>query len=285
MGRVRTVRQVGRSAAVLAVAALVVGLAVACTGGDSAEPGAYQITAEPIGHWHIFGAKQLQFTVHDAESEQGVSGLNLVVQIAQAGSSRVSERSVEDGDVIDEGNGVYSVEYAPSSIGAYSVVARFVHEGQAFVAQPVAFEVAKGGEEGIRVDAGGNSYVYQVRYHWDPGHGHASDTEPVKLLLEIMRGIPEGDAINWEQPWQNAFDHVTDADHMEIVIRSEDGAVVEELHTTYQGQGVYEVQRIFSVAEVGDGQEYTVHCSFTDPYNGAHVGHSEPFALHISAPH
>ena len=320
---VRVVRRVRGSAAVIAVGALVFGLAVACNGGDAeveASPGeaaaaapaqpadgpavattlaageapgdgshlspdAFTIAVEPIGHWHVLGAKQLLFTVQDSESEEGVGGVNLVVQIAQAGSDRVTERSVEGEQVVDQGNGNYSLEYTPSSIGAYSMVARFMHEGQAFVAQPLAFEVAKNGEEGIQVDAGGNSFVYQIRYHWDPGHGHGSDTEPVKLVFEIMRGIPEGDEINWEQPWLNTLNHITDADHAEIMIQSEDGSVSEEIHPAYMGKGVYQAERIFSVAEVGDGAEYTVRFGFTDPYNDAHVTHAELFHLKVSAPH
>ncbi len=248
-------------------------------------PDAFAIAIEPIGHWHVLSPKTLLFTVTDMADDTGKTGLDLVVQIARAGSSSVSERSVANEQVKEEGEGIYSLEYTPSSLGAYSLVARFLHEGQEFVSQPVAFEVAKAGEEGIKVEAEGTSYVYQVRYNWDPGHIHANDEEQANLVFEIMRGLPEGDDINWEQPWQNVFNHIVAAENPTVIIESEDGAVSEEIQPVYKGRGVYEAQRLFPVSEVGEGKDYEVRFVFTDPYNGAQVTHAEAYHLHASPPH
>jgi hypothetical protein len=248
-------------------------------------PKNFAIDVEPIGHWHVSRPKTLLFTVAEVEGNTGQTGLDLVVQIARADSLSVSERSVEKEQVKDEGEGIYSLEYTPSSIGAYGLVARFTYEGQEFVSKPVAFEVARDGEEGVRVDAQDTTYVYQVRYNWDPGHVHASDDEEVNLVFEIMRGIPEGNNINWDQPWQNVFNHVIDAETPKVVIESEDGSVSDEIEPVYKGKGIYEAQRTFSVAEVGEGQEYEVHFVFTDPYNGAEVTHPEAYHLHAAPPH
>ncbi len=188
--------------------------------------------------------------------------------------------------VKDEGGGVYTLEYTPAELGAYALIARFNYEGQEFVSAPVAFETARDGEEGIKVEAKGTSYVYQIRYNWVPGHIHASDKDKVRLVFEVMRGIPEGEKINWEQPWRNAFNHVGNAEHPEVIIESADGKVKEELHPVYMGKGIYEAERLFSVAEVGEqGRDYTVRFVFTDPHHGAQVTHEQPYPLHASAPH
>ena len=159
-------------------------------------------------------------------------------------------------------------------------------DGQTFASPPWPYEIAKAGEEGIRIDTGGTSYVYQIRYHWDPGHIHANDEATAKMVFEVMRGIPEGDEINWDSPWQNANNHVADADHMEITVTTHDGSVSEEIHPVYKGKGIYEAERVFSVAEVGhDGMDYEVNISFTDPHNGATVSNTEAFALHAAAGH
>ncbi len=150
---------------------------------------------------------------------------------------------------------------------------------------PVAFEVAKGGEEDIRVDAQGTSYVYQIRYWWDPGHVHASDEEAVSLNFEIMRGIPEGDDINWEQPWTNAFNHIEDAENAIVQVTSADGTVSEELQPVYKGRGVYQAERIFPTAEVGEENDYELQFTFTDPFNGSEVTHAEAYGLHAVASH
>ena len=172
---------------------------------EALAPDAYSISLEPIGHWHVFSPKTLLFTVTDTATDQGVAGLDFTVQIARAESDSVSERTVADGDVADEGDGVYALEYTPSSIGAYSVAAAFVQNGQHFASAPTAFEVAKAGEEGIRASVDGTDYVYQIRYHFEPGHVHANDNEPVSIVFELMRGVETGDDINWEQPWTNTF--------------------------------------------------------------------------------
>lgn len=248
-------------------------------------PDAYAITMESPGHWHVFGPKTLVFNVTDEASGNGVAGLDLNVQIAQAGSDRVSVRSVSEGDVTDEGDGIYALEYTPSSIGAYSIAAAFVEEGQQFASAPVALEISKAGEEGIKASANGTDYVYQIRYHFEPGHVHANDSEPVKLVFEVMRGIEVGDEINWEQPWTNRFDHVNAVESAEIALASEDGTVSDTLTPTYQGRGIWEAERTFPTDEVGEGMEYMINYSFVDAANGAQVSHEESYHLHAVPSH
>ncbi len=254
--------------------------------GSHQDPNKFTITLEPFGHWHVFGSKKLLFTVTDTESGQPVDEMPLEVQVIQAGSTRVTSRTVADEQVVAEGNGIYSLEYTHSNYVPHSFIARCEQEGQVFASQSWVAEIARDGEEGIRVDANGTSYVYQVRYNWDPGHGHASDTDSIKLVFEIMRGVQEGGDINWEQPYRNTFNHIVDADHAEVVITTHDGSVDEEVHPVYKGKGVYEAERIFPVAEVGDdGKEYDVIFRFTDPYNNSTVQNSEHFELHVVSPH
>lgn len=252
---------------------------------EALAPDAYSISLEPIGHWHVFSPKTLLFTVTDTATNQGVAGLDFTVQIARAESDSVSERTVADGDVADEGDGVYALEYTPSSIGAYSVAAAFVQDGQHFASAPTAFEVAKAGEEGIRASVDGTDYVYQIRYHFEPGHVHANDSEPVSIVFELMRGVETGDAINWEQPWTNTFDHVTAVEEAEIALVSEDGSVSDTLSPSYGGRGIWQAERTFPESEVGEGMEYAINFSFADSANGASVSHEEPFHLHAVPSH
>ncbi len=246
---------------------------------------AFVIKVEPLGHWHVLKPKKLLFTVIETATGQGKAGLSPVVQIARVGSQSVASRSLERDQIKDEGGGIYSLEYTPSDMDAYAFVFRFVYEGQEFVSAPIPAEVVRDGEEGIRVEANGTTYIYQIRYNWIPGHAHASDTDKVRMVFEIMRGIQEGANINWEQPFQNTFNHVVNADHPEVIVESADGKVKEELHPVYKGKGIYEAERLFSVAEVGDSMEYHIRFQFTDPYNGAKVTHPEPYKLNVSAPH
>jgi hypothetical protein len=250
------------------------------------EAGSYQIALESPGHWHVFAPKTLLFTVTDVATGDSASVDNFTVQIVRAGSERVTERTLTEGEVVAEGEGIYSLEYEPSNFAPIAISAKFEMDGQTFASPPWPIEIAKAGEEGIRVDIGGTSYVYQIRYHWDPGHIHGNDTETTKLVFEVMRGIPEGTDINWDSPWRNSFDHVVDADHMEITVSTSDGAVSDEIHPEYKGKGIYEGERVFSVSEVGhDGMDYEINVSFTDPYNGATVSNSEAFPLHAVPGH
>ncbi|MBI2860740.1 MAG: hypothetical protein HYX91_04450 [Chloroflexi bacterium] len=248
-------------------------------------PDAFAIKMEPLGHWHVLKPKKLVYTVLDTATSQGKAGLKPVIQIARGGNPSVTVRSLENGQIKDEGQGIYTMEYTPADMVPHAFVFRFNVDGQEFVSAPVAAELARDGEEGIKVEAKGTSYVYQVRYNWVPGHAHASDKDKVKMVFEIMRGLQEGDKINWEQPFRNTFDLITDADHAEVMIKSADGAVDQEVHPVYKGKGIYEAERLFSVAEVGKEKIYDVRFSFTDPYNGAKVTHSEPYKLRISAAH
>ena len=254
--------------------------------GSHLAPDAFAISLEDPGHWHVLRSKKLLFKVTDTASGQGVAGLSPVVHIHRAGAKSVTERSLEKGQVQDEGQGIYSLEYTPAEIGSYAFHMVLLHEGQAFSSPGWAAEVVRDGLEGIRVEANGTSYVYQIRYNWSPGHAHASDTDKVKLVFEVLRGVQEGAAINWGQPFRNTFDHVTNAEHPEVLVRSVDGQVAEELHPVYRGRGIYEAERVFTVAEVGEAREYQVVFVFTDPYNGAEVSNAEePYHLRVSAPH
>lgn len=250
---------------------------------DAQDAGNYIITVEPIGHWHVFDAKTLIFSVFDSETAEGIEGLELVAEIARAHSDSVTVRTVVDGQIMDEGDGLYSLEYTPSSLDSYALVIHFEQDGMPVTSQPVAFETARAGEEGIMAETDDTTYVYQIRYNWAPGHVHANDEEPVTLTFELIRGIPTGDDINWEQPWTNAFDHVTDA-QAALTLTTEDG-MSEELPLVYRGRGIYEVQRLFTAEEVGEAKDYSILCSFTDAFNGAQVSLSEPAILHAVSAH
>lgn len=242
------------------------------------------VSVEAIGHWHVFDSKTLTFHVTD-DNGMGMAGLDLNVQIARAGSDSVTQRSVSGGEVQDLGDGTYTLEYAVSSLGSHAVLASVDAEGTYAASAPIAFSVSKAGEEGVMVTADGTPYVYQIRYVWEPGHVHANDQDPVTLSFEVMRGIPEGDEINWAQPWANPFNHVTDASRSRVLVTSEDGSVSDELVTTYVGRGIYEAQRVFTEAEVGDGTSYSVRLVFTDPYHGAEVTHDEAYPLNAVPAH
>lgn len=291
-----------RNIFLMVLGALILGLVVACGGTtepeavaepeqqseESAEmlsPDAIAISLEEIGHWHIFAPKTLLFTVEDTATGEGVSGLDLSAMIVRAGSDRVTERSVSGEQIIDEGDGIYSLEYTPSAIGAYSLVGQVLKDGQHFTSAPVVFEVARDGEEGIQVDANGTSFVYQIRYNWDPGHIHANDSESVTLVFELLRGIETGDEVNWEQPWQNTFNHINSLENAVVQIESEDGSISDELQLAYAGRGIFEAERIFPADEVGEGMDYQVQLVFTDPDNGAEVTHSEAYPLHAVPGH
>lgn len=248
-------------------------------------PDAFVIKAEPFGHWHLLKPKKLVFTVTDTATGKGKAGLKPEVQITRTTSPSVTTRSLGKDQVKDEGEGIYSTEYTPGEMASYAFVFRFNLDGQQFASVPIPAEVVRDGEEGIKIESNGTSYVYQIRYNWVPGHAHASDKDKVKLVFEIMRGIQEGADINWEKPYLNTFNHIIDADHPEVMIESADGQVDDEIHPVYKGKGVYEAERIFSVAEVGKEKEYEVRFIFTDPYNGAEVTHSESYKLRVSAPH
>ena len=265
-----------------------VGDVVAATGAQVSLPAldTYTISMEPVGHWHVGANKKVLFSVTESETGEPASVKNLSVQVVRTGSSRVTTRTVDAGQVVFEGEGLYSLEYTPSDFSPYAFSAQFEEEGQVFSSAPWPVELAKAGEEGIRVDVGGNTYVYQIRYNWEPGHAHSSDTETATQVFEVLRGVPEGDAINWDQPWTNTWDYITDIEHAEVVFMAEDGTVVEEIHCIYKGKGIYESERAFPPAEVGhDGRDYLVAFRFTDPYNGAEVGNEEMFPLHVSSPH
>ena len=254
--------------------------------GSHLSTDAYLIGMEPVGHWHVGATKTLIFTVTDTATGGAATVKDLTVQIAQAGSTRVTSRTVEAGQVVYQGDGTYTLDYKASNFAPIAISARFKDGGQVFASPSWVAEIAKAGEEGIRADAMGTSYVYQIRYYWNPGHPHSSDTDLVTMSFEIMRGVQEGDDINWEQPWRNTLNHIVDADHAEIIIASVDGTVSEEVHPTYAGKGVYNAERVFTGEEVGhDGNDYLVTFKFTDPYNGAEIQNAEGFPLRISAPH
>ena len=245
-------------------------------GPARAVPSAIVVSFAPINHWHVFAPKKLSLSVADAHGT-GIAGLDILVQITSAHGAPV-ERASRKNLVHDEGGGHYSVEFAPSEIGAHAIAARVAYAGREFVSTPLVFEVARDGDEGIRVDAAGTSFVYQIRYAWVPGEIHASDSNKVKLVFEIMRGVPRGGEIEWKQPWRNRFDHVDAAREPTVFLESE--GIREQLSATYKGLGIYEAERAFPTAEVGaKGREYRVRLTFIDPMHGTQVTHADSYRL------
>ncbi len=244
---------------------------------------AFTITAKPFTHWHTLNYQKVEFTVTDKATGQGKAGLPVEIQIAHATTQQITTRSVADKGVKDEGKGVYSINTSAPEFYPYAFTLRFVYNGQQFVSQPFVTEITKAGEEGIRVEAKGTSYVYQIRNFWRPGDVRASNNISVLLSFEVMRGVPEGTAINWTAPWTNFAEHVIDAQNPKIIVESRDGIVKVELPAVNKGKGVYEANRIFSVAEVGKAMDYDVRLVFIDPYHGAQVSSAKPYLLQASA--
>lgn len=274
------------SMSVLATIVLVITTACSNTTNSMANmpaADAFIITAKPFAHWHTQAYQKVEFTVIDKATGQGKAGLPVEIQIAHATTSEITTRSVKDGGVKDEGKGVYSINTSAPEFYPYAFSLRFVYNGQTFASQPYVTEITKGGEEGIRVDAKGTSFVYQIRNFWRPGDVYANDNDPVLLSFEAMRGVPEGAAINWTAPWTNMAEHVIDAVNPKIVVESTDGMVKVELPAVNKGKGVYEASRIFSRAEVGKGMDYGVRLVFTDPYHGATVTSVNAYKLHAGA--
>jgi len=239
-----------------------------------------EIVMTPPGHWHVTRAKTLSFTVTDDDNP--IAGLSPIVTV------KTHAGTVERLSAADNGDGTYSVEYVAGDIGsgysmAYSVLFSAEYNGASyFDAWPV--EVVRDGSEDIMPTINDTLYAYQVRYGWDPGTIHASDTDLVNMYFEPRRAIQEGNDINAQQPWRNSFNHLTDLVPT-VLVQSADGTVSEILDAAYTGLGVYRAQRIFSVEEVGTWTDYTVSFLFTDPYNGFEIDASETaYPLTVSAP-
>lgn len=53
---------------------LLTGIAIlGLTAGPAMADGTSKIVVDPIGHWHLFAAKKLKFTIED-EHEKGIAG-------------------------------------------------------------------------------------------------------------------------------------------------------------------------------------------------------------------
>ncbi len=180
--------------------------------------------------------------------------------------------SVDEVAATDDGDGIYSAEYAAFDIGggyasAYSVAFLFEYEGSRyFEAWPA--EVVRDGNEGIMPTIGGTMHAYQVRYGWDPAGAMAG--EEVTMYLEPRRSIQTGDEINTEQPWRNTFNHISDLEDVSVLVETADGEFVASLDATYAGLGIY--RATFTPASAG---EFKVSFLFTDPANGFTIDKGE----------
>lgn len=251
----------------------------------------FTVTHTPFNHWHVLDRQSVEFKITETASGKGRAGLPVEILIAWAGYSGTSGnatqtlvRSVEDKGVIDAGDGIYILpDYQTLVFLPYAFQVRFMYEGQQFVSQPYVAEITKHGEEGMRVEANGTTYLYQVRNFWKPGIILASDNSTVTLSFELMRGTNEGaDNINWKQPYLNFTEHITKVESAEVIVESMDGTIKDKLSLVYKGKGIYEAVRRFTVAEVGKGKDYYIRLIFTDPYNGARID-SNPYPLHAAA--
>jgi hypothetical protein len=274
------VKNRGRSATALLVeGAIACSISVLLANAAVAQVAA-GITVGEIGHWHVNDTKQLTISVMEADANSEVEPW---VEISQVGSDRVrvygKDRLTADGD------GNYALAYTPSAIGGYALVAKAMVGEELVSSNPVAFEVARAGDEGIKVTVDGTDYVYQIRYNWDPGHIHASHDHAVSLVFELMRGIPTGNAINWDRPWTNGFDHVVGAQDAKAILQSEDGTVTDNIDLAYQGRGIYRGERVFEPSEVGEERIYEVVLRFTDPTNSADVASPGGYGLRAVAGH
>lgn len=233
------------------------------------------------GHWHATWPKILNFTLTD-EMGNPVAGLSPTVTVKSMAGT-VTAISAKD-----KGDGTYSATYRPWDIGsghsmAYNISFRVQYNGmEYFDAWPV--KVQRSGNESIIVTVDDTLYAYEVLYGWDPGTIYASDTDLVNMYFEPLRAVQEGNRLNRFQLFLNTYNHLTDLEPT-ILLESQDGLVSEMLVPTYIGLGVYRAQRVFSVAEVGASNRYTVSFLFTDPYNGYSIEPEKTaFSLAVSAP-
>ncbi|MCX6024502.1 MAG: hypothetical protein NTZ05_22775 [Chloroflexi bacterium] len=106
---------------------------------------------------------------------------------------------------------------------------------------------------------------------------------PVTFSFEPRRAIAEGEALaDRRQPWRNIGNHLPGLTAT-VLIRSKDGAVLEEVPASYAGLGVYRAARLFTPSEVGEGRAYLVSLLFTDPYNGESIGvENNTYPLEVS---
>lgn len=235
----------------------------------------FQFEMDPPGHWHVFWLKTLRFMVTNFADGQAATPSTVRAIVTRANDGSVSELLTER-----QNDGSYTTEFTPSVLTPHAVVLVVEDGPDRQTSRPWAIEIARDGEEGIRAEAGGSTYVYQVRFDWSPGPILADDDDPAVLTFELMRGVQEGDAIKWDQPWFNTFENVGNAEDPSVHIQSDDGAQ-ETIEATYQSMGVYVARRVFSRNDVGAGKTYGVRFTFRDPYNGAQVTNAEAYPLTV----
>ncbi|MDA1095908.1 MAG: hypothetical protein O3B84_01440, partial [Chloroflexi bacterium] len=228
--------------------------------------------------WNVLWRKRVRFLVSPESAAVDAP------QSMDISMSRACDNLIVTMPATRDSDGGYATEFTPLALSPHAFTVTFESAGQRIVSRSWAVEIARDGEEGIRADANGTSYVYQVRFNWPPGPIAANDSEPIILSFEIMRGIQEGPAIAWDRPWLNQFNHVTNGMVVEAVIASTDGRVTNVTPATYRGMGVYAVPRIFAADEVGTQRTYGVRLSFTDPYNGARVSNRDAYVLQVGPP-
>ena len=245
--------------------------------GGPLESDPFSFSMEPPGHWHVFWRKRVRFLVHPEAAFDAPTSIDISM-------SRACDDLIVTIPATPDPDGGYGAEFTPLALSPHAFSIAFDSGGRMITSRPWAVEIARDGEEGIRADANGTSYVYQVRFNWPPGPIAANDSEPIVLSFEIMRGIQEGPAIAWDRPWLNQFNHVTNGMMVEAAITPTDSVVTHVVPATYRGMGVYAVPRVFGADEVGTQRTYGVRLSFTDPYNGARVSNQQAYPLQIEPP-
>jgi hypothetical protein len=238
----------------------------------------FRFEMDPPGHWHVFWAKPLRFTVSDRATGQiaNPSTVRAVVTRAEDGMSvELAAEQQVDGSYI-------TPPFTPALLTPHAV-ALVVEDGAAKeTSSPWAIEIARDGEEGIRAEASGSVFVYQIRFDWSPGPIIASADDPAVLTFELMRGIQEGDSIQWEQPWLNRFEHVGNAADPSVIIENAHGTR-ESIEAVYNGMGTYVARRNFLPQEVVQESAFSIWFAFRDPYNDARVTNAEPYALTVES--
>lgn len=260
----------------------------ACSGGSTASANGdddhtegEETTTQPrhnflidlsVGHVHIFRDASLTFSVMDADictdSEDTSTctpmlGLTVTAFRRAAGATSTREQEMEEGVLVDNGDGTYTWTRSFNDLGANMVGIWFdEHGGRYFAAFPM--ETSRAGGEGFTCDTNGDGtpeFGYQIRWDSSSGHIHANGEE-VTFTIELMRTW--NTPLNEEQPWQNSFDHLNLSPTVNMMDAG--GSAVAVLSPTYKGKGIYEVTHSFAEGDLGgaDSGTFWLSISFTD---------------------
>lgn len=273
----------------------------ASAGHEEVERHQFDISLD-AGHVHIFSEAELTFTVRDLEDctdpEDAstcatVSGLPVVAfrRSPHGGSAR--EQELEQGVLVDNGDGSYTWTRSFNELGSHTVGLKFLeHDQMYFGAFPLS--TSKAGSERLFCDTDGDGtddHAFQIRWNASDGHIHPGSGEAVTFDIEVMRSFNQ--PIDTEQPWMNRFEHLSPSEATVTVDlmadTGGDATVLASPQTTYTGKGIYQVAHTFTEGELGGEHERTFWLSvIVEDQQGCVADgatHEEEFHFDVAAPH